>query len=198
MFLGNLVHTSTVLLRRERLAAVGGFDESLLIAGEDYNFHLRTCAQGVVGFLDAPSILYRVGAADQLTAPHLHVHAARNNLVTLLRWLEHERDRIALPAPVIRRQLASAFSWLGEEELELGERASARGHLWRSFLLRPSRLRTSILLLKTLLPQMVVRGVRWARQGLRRIWRILSSEPAAQARERIPLACAAGSDMPKL
>src|SRR5688500_4023597 len=87
MLLGNLIHTSTVLLRRDRLKLVGGFDESLRFSGEDYEFHLRTCYYGPVAFLAAPSTLYRIGAADQLTAPHLTIHIARNNLRTVVSWL---------------------------------------------------------------------------------------------------------------
>jgi glycosyltransferase involved in cell wall biosynthesis len=43
MLMGNLVHTSTVVLRRERLERVKGFDEQLRHCGEDYDFHLLTC-----------------------------------------------------------------------------------------------------------------------------------------------------------
>jgi hypothetical protein len=167
MILGNLVHTSTVLLRRDRLAQVGGFDESLRISGEDYEFHLRTCFQGPVGFLDVPSILYRIGAEDQLTAPRFLVHGARNNLITLLRWLERGRARITLPEGVIRRQLASAFRWLGEEELLVGDTGSARGHLWQSLRLQPGHIRTAKHLVKSLLPQSLVGAARWFRRLLR-------------------------------
>jgi hypothetical protein len=168
MFLGNLVHTSTVLLRRSRLARVGGFDESLRVTGEDYEFHLHTCFHGPVALVDASSIRYRVGAADQLTAPHLVVQLARNYVSTLQRWMERGRGRIALPEARQRDQLASAFSWLGEEELDLDDPASARGHLWQSLRLRPGRLRTSLLLVKSLLPRAVLRAARRARQNFRR------------------------------
>ena len=52
MIMGNLVHTSTVLIRRERLEKVRGFNEELRLSGEDYDFHLRTCKEGPVGFID--------------------------------------------------------------------------------------------------------------------------------------------------
>ena len=68
MIAGNLVHTSTVLIRRERARAVGLFDERYR-TGEDYDFHLRTCYEGPVALLDVPSIRYRIaGGEDQLTA----------------------------------------------------------------------------------------------------------------------------------
>ena len=67
MIMGNLVHTPTVLLRRDRLDKVGGFNEELRISGEDYDFHLRTCREGPVGFIDMATIRYQTGNPDQLT-----------------------------------------------------------------------------------------------------------------------------------
>lgn len=82
MIMGNLVHTSTVLVRRERLAKVEAFDESLRYSGEDYDFHLRTCRYGPVGFVDLPAIQYQHGMPDRLTRPEYHIHAATNFLRT--------------------------------------------------------------------------------------------------------------------
>ena len=159
MLLGNLVHTSTVLLRRERLRRVGGFDTSLLHSGEDYEFHVRTCSHGLVAFIDAPSLRYRVGAADQLTAPRYGIYTARNNLTTVLRWLELGRGRIALPEQQVRRRLAQSFRWVGEAELALGDRGEARAYLWKSLRYVRDR-RTALLLLFAGLPAAALRSAR--------------------------------------
>ena len=55
MIFGSLVHTSTALLRRNRLAAVGFFNEAFR-TGEDYDFHLRTCREGPVALLAGPTV----------------------------------------------------------------------------------------------------------------------------------------------
>jgi glycosyltransferase involved in cell wall biosynthesis len=159
MLLGNLVHTSTVLLRRDRLRRVGGFDTSLLHSGEDYEFHLRTCSHGPVAFIDAPSLRYRVGAADQLTAPRYGIYTARNNLTTVLRWLELGRGRIELPEQQVRRRLAQSFRWVGEAELALGDRGEARAYLWKSLRYVRDR-RTALLLLFAGLPVAALRSAR--------------------------------------
>jgi hypothetical protein len=83
MVVGNLIHTSTILLRRERAEKVGLFDDTLKYSGEDFNFHLRTCRSGPVAFADVASIEYRVGAADQLTRPEYNIHIAKNFLKTI-------------------------------------------------------------------------------------------------------------------
>jgi hypothetical protein len=176
MILGNLVHTSTVLIRRDRLARAGGFDETLVKSGEDYEFHLRTCFHGPVGFLDAPSILYRYGGADQLTGPGrpsdspLGVFAARNNLRTVQKWLELGRGRIALPGREVRRHVADSYGWLGEEELTARNLRAGRADLWRSLRLWPTQPRRWALLAFYYLPAFVRRAIRkvWARSARKR------------------------------
>jgi GT2 family glycosyltransferase len=116
MFLGNLVHT--VLIRHDRLRATGLFNEELRHSGEDYDFHLRTSMHGLVAFLDEPSIVYRIGASDQLTRPDMDVFMARNNLTTVRRCLESKK--VKLPSHVVRDRLAESYAWVGAAELGSG------------------------------------------------------------------------------
>jgi glycosyltransferase involved in cell wall biosynthesis len=171
MLLGNLVHTSTVVVRRDRLRSVGGFDTTLVHSGEDYEFHLRTCSHGPVAFIDAPSLLYRIGAADQLTAPHLGIYRSRNNLTTVLRWLELGGDRIRLPERVLRARLAQAYGWVGEAELEYGDRALARENLWKSLRHQPLHNRAALLLLFAILPAAALPAARGLKHVVERVVR---------------------------
>ena len=127
MFMGNLVHTSTVLLRRDRQEKVGLFDVSLIKSGEDYDFHFRTCRMGDVAYVDVPSILYRVGAADQLTQSEHMVWVARNNLITIKKMLSVAQAEIRLPPSMFRRRLADSYFWVGMTEFSLNT-SSARAH----------------------------------------------------------------------
>jgi GT2 family glycosyltransferase len=142
MIMGNLVHTSTVLLRRERFERVGGFDESLRPSGEDFDFHLRTCQAGPVAYADVASIQYQVGCADQLTASGYRIHIARNFLRTIEPVLKEGRHRIRLPASMLASVQAEAHAWLGRELLADGDRPAARKHLAESLRYRamPSAL----------------------------------------------------------
>jgi glycosyltransferase involved in cell wall biosynthesis len=165
MFMGNLVHTSTVLLRRSTREAVGFFDESLVKTGEDYDYHFRTCAEGRVALLDTPTIRYQVGGADQLTSPALAYLIARNNLETMRKaWVAHP-GKIELPARKVARRWADAYLWLGHSLLAPDPRASRRA-LLRSLAHRPLRPKAVALLLLTWLPQQVTSWVR----GVRRYW----------------------------
>ncbi|MBI3864414.1 MAG: glycosyltransferase family 2 protein [Planctomycetia bacterium] len=166
MILGNLVHTSTVLLRRTRLTQVGGFDESLIKSGEDYEFHLHTCFYGPVGFFDAASILYRKGADDQLTAPRYMLYTARNNLATVRKWLARGQGRITLPAAVIRGHLAECCAWLASEKYVAGDYWGGRADHLRSLWLRPWQPRLWGHFAYHFLPGWIRRGVRNLRRRL--------------------------------
>ncbi|HVV51583.1 MAG TPA: glycosyltransferase family 2 protein [Polyangia bacterium] len=132
MIMGNLVHTSTVVLRRERLARVRGFDESLRRTGEDYDFHLRTCREGPVGLLDLASIRYQQGMPDRLTADHLRIHMVENLLRTVEGAIARDRAAIKLSDRTLRRRMAHIHASLAYERLQRGEAELARKHTFES------------------------------------------------------------------
>jgi GT2 family glycosyltransferase len=152
MIMGNLVHTSTVLLRRERLEKVRGFNEELRYSGEDYDFHLRTCREGSVGFIDLATIQYQRGVPDQLTRKEYRIHRATNFLKTIAPLIQTARAEITLPQAMIDTVLAEAHSWIGEEQLDLGDAASARKNLAASICFRPYQPRAWRLLFGACLP----------------------------------------------
>ena len=166
MIMGNLVHTSTVLLTRGRQEMVGGFNEALRYSGEDYEFHLRTCRAGAVAFADLATIQYRVGAADQLTQPQYAVHVARNFLDTVLPVLQNHRDSVHLPDRMVRQVLAEAYAWLGECQLESGTQRAAAASFLTSLRHRPWQPRVTVLAMSAVLPSP-------ARRILRHAWRSL-------------------------
>jgi hypothetical protein len=152
MVMGNLVHTSTVLLRRERLAKVRGFNEELKFSGEDYDFHLRTCREGLVGFIDLATIHYQTGMPDRLTRATYKLHAATNCLRTIMPALKNDRTRIRLPPEMIRSRLAEVHDWIGEVSLEMGLAANARRHFLASLRQDPMQPRVLRLLALSALP----------------------------------------------
>jgi glycosyltransferase involved in cell wall biosynthesis len=129
LVLGNLVLPSSVLMTRERLERVGRFDETLEVAGEDFDFFLRVCREGPVAFSDVPTVLYQVGEADQLTHSSKMVYMARNYVRTLEGALADDRERIDLDPKLVRRTRAHAHTWAGQAYLDAGDAARARPHL---------------------------------------------------------------------
>ncbi len=129
MIMGNLVHTSTVLLRRACLDQVKGFDEALQYAGEDYDFHLRTCRTGPVGFIDLAAIRYQRGMPDRLTRDEYRIHNATNFLRTIRPYLESARAEIKLPQSMLDEMLAETYLWIAEVQVDMNDPGNARGNL---------------------------------------------------------------------
>lgn len=163
ILLGNLLHTSTVLVRRAWVERVGGFDPSFVRAGEDYEFYVRLCSVGPVVFIDAPSTLYRVGAADQLTRPSMLLEVARNNLRAIRKWVPHAGAHLALPQHMIRRRFADSYSWLAEAELGAGNRWTAARSLTSSIVQLPRVDRRAAMLVRCALPDGITHWLRGLR-----------------------------------
>ena len=163
MVLGSLVHTSTVLLRRTRQERAGFFDENYR-TGEDYKFHLHTCRAGPVAFIDAPTILYRVGREDALSSTKNLLPIAKNYLETLETTLREDREAIALPEKLLADCLAETHAWVGSEYLADGQAARGREHLLKSLTIRvkPGTLK---LLVKSFVPIFLARAYRARRNS---------------------------------
>jgi glycosyltransferase involved in cell wall biosynthesis len=149
MVMGNLVHTSTVVIRRERFEKVSGFNEEWR-TGEDHDYHLRTCREGPVGFIDLSSIQYQRGMPDRLT--RFGYESALNFLRTVTAALERDREHLKLSRRMVHAVLAEANAWLGEQLLSGGDYPAARQHLLTSLRHRKWQPRQAGLLALSCLP----------------------------------------------
>jgi GT2 family glycosyltransferase len=161
MVMGNLVLPSSVLMRRQVLDQVGGFDEGLT-TGEDYEFFLRACRAGPVAFADLSDVLYGIGTSDRLSGPAMSLPIARAYLQVLEQTIARDGDRITLPPSMLRDARAYAYRWVGESELRAGSSREARSHLAKSLQLGGRRPRAVLAWLATFLPRPVMaRIIRW-------------------------------------
>jgi glycosyltransferase involved in cell wall biosynthesis len=138
---GNLVHTSTILLRttesgRER------YDETLR-SEETVGFHLRVAQRGPVAFLDAASTRYRRGRNDHLWNPDkgyppLLAHEYNRRFLALVEpHIRAGGARMRVPARVLKATLANAYAWVAESALGVGRDAEALRHLLGSLRCKP-------------------------------------------------------------
>ncbi|MGI8505842.1 MAG: hypothetical protein ACR2MK_03385, partial [Solirubrobacteraceae bacterium] len=152
MVIGNLVLPSAVLMTRARLECVGTFDESVQVAGEDFDFFLRTCREGTVAFADVPSVRYQIGRRDQLTHPSNALHLARNYVKTMDAAIARDPQRIDLSPAVVRAARAYGHGWIARAYLDSGNSPAARPHVRRALQLRPTDRKTLGLAALALLP----------------------------------------------
>jgi GT2 family glycosyltransferase len=156
-------------MRRERLQRIKGFNESVYkICGEDYDYHLRTCREGPVAFVNVSTIKYQIGMPGQLTHRAFSIHMARGFLNTVTATLAQDRDRIDLPARMIAELQAKAHRWLALEYVEIGERRPAREHAWKSLSHRAWQPKVWVFYLLTLLPPKICATVLSAVRTTRR------------------------------
>jgi glycosyltransferase involved in cell wall biosynthesis len=178
MITGNLVHTSTVLISRERLQKVGIFNERFRPLGEDFDFHLRTCREGLVGFIDVPSIKYQVGMPDQLTHRSHALSLSRAFLETIEPIITKERDQLKLPKSLVQSTLAYAYGWYGRELLLTGQQSNARSNLYRSLTCKWSP-EAAVWLAISVLPDFGVKLLRQCAGSLHRAFRSFRQTSAA-------------------
>jgi glycosyltransferase involved in cell wall biosynthesis len=171
LVIGNLVLPSSAMLTRARLDSVGLFDESLQVAGEDFDFFLRTCREGIVAFADVPSVLYQVGREDRLTHPSKTLHLARNYVRTMNDAVARDPERIDLPPATVRAARAYGHSWTGRAYLEAGDPRAARPHLRQALRLRPVNAGTLALAALAFLPATVCARTLQLARRLRQIAR---------------------------
>lgn len=148
--LGNLVCTSTMLMTRGCRERVGPYDETLVPAGEDYEFDLRVCGDGPMCLLDASTTLYRYGESDQITRRTLAL--AVNYLRVLEPALHRYRGRIRLTDAAARRAVADACAWIGNEFLAAGRGRESAAHYRRAVALGRRDLQTLLRLMLAAAP----------------------------------------------
>ncbi len=167
--LGNLVHTSSLVYRRDVLARVGGYNSDFR-SGEDYDFHIRACNVGHVVLVDVPAIFYRIGAADQLTEnPAALLELARRDLETVKTVVAPNAERLKLSRSVVRRRWGDALRWIGTAELDAGNRRVALGYLLRSLARLPGLDRRIVMLAICLLPDFATDILRKTKRAARTV-----------------------------
>jgi glycosyltransferase involved in cell wall biosynthesis len=159
MIWGNLIHTSTIVFKRELVDIVGLFDESFDTC-EDYDFHLRVCKEAYVGYLDLPTTLYRRGTPDQLT--NNSEDALLRQYTVLLRMIQSVAQR---DPPLVTRYPKWLDHWLGKSHAELADLLALRNppaalDHWRTALHHAPLLALSPrVLARVLFPKVIVRLV---------------------------------------
>lgn len=165
---GNLVHTSTVLLRRERAERVGLFNEKFRRGGEDYGFHLRTCRQGAVALLDYPTIGYRIDCPDQLTHNRYKIDIARAFIATLQEERRENAGHLPISSGEFNRIFCEGYSWLGSELRVSGQKLESLRCLMTAISLNPACRYAWGQVVRALLPEPALRLLRYLRKRSRR------------------------------
>lgn len=119
------VWTSTVLVERSLVAAVGGFDTGLTI-GEDWDLWLRASRETPILRIPEPFAFYRMHPASLTQRPpdrnYKHLVISR----ALSRWGYDSPDGSSADKEIVNRELALSWSDFAGAHLQAGNLAEAR------------------------------------------------------------------------
>lgn len=160
MLLGNLIHTSTVVARAERLAAAGLYDQGCQ-PSEDHDYYFRVCKTGPVAFIDAVTTLYTRGAEDAESGPHRSRILSTKSLMVTRKLLGSESTLAKrLPDGAAERALSDLHAWAGRAHFDEDRIREARLHLWRRVRAVPRDAASWKYLAASFLPGPVIRALR--------------------------------------
>ena len=130
---GNVIPTSSVVLRRAQALAIGKFDEQFLVV-EDYDYWLRLTLRHPVVYVDRPLVAYRMRETG-LSGP-LATRAQRF-LASRIKVLEQHRQQmwVWLSEPerrMVQRRIAALRYRLGVIHLKQGDGTRAAGEISRA------------------------------------------------------------------
>ncbi len=123
---GNVIHTSSVLLRRDAATVIGKFDEQFKVA-EDHDYWLRLSLRFPVVYVDRPLVSYRIHDTGLSGPP---ADRSRLFIPAHLRLLEkhvvqEKRNLTAEDCRIIRQRVAVLRYLSGADSLKRGDSRSA-------------------------------------------------------------------------
>jgi glycosyltransferase involved in cell wall biosynthesis len=126
LFRENFIHTSTVMVRRDVLAASGLFDPGLR-GSEDLDWWIRLTQVGQFGYLNEVLTRVRRHAGNLSETLGFYRHQVRATRLMLERWGEDEET-----SRLIRQRLGRCYWNLAYAELARGNYRKARTAYWQS------------------------------------------------------------------
>ena len=161
---GNFMPPSTVVVARDVLKEMGGFDESNLHRiSEGWELWTRIAGQYPVGYVHRPLTKTRQHAYRKTDTMDLK-HAYRSRKAIVEKAVRRDQDRLGGRR---RSALASLCLNTGRRYLDREERAAARRFFWQALRYRPVYLAAWMYLGASFIPRSLLRSLGWLRALLR-------------------------------
>lgn len=157
----NFLHTSSVVVRRDALAASGIFDPKLINA-QDWDLWIRLAASGEFRFVDEVLSFYRLHPSQSVKTTKYARNLIFADEMVLARW---GSSREALE--VINAKLREDLWVLGRREWKAGNFAQARAAYWRCASLPGRRVAATVRTLACSLPPGLLKALGQSRASKR-------------------------------
>ena len=152
----NFITASSMIVRRDTLQRVGGFDE-LIRGTEDWDLAIRLAIQGPVKYSPEPTFIQRL-IPNSLSSDREAMNRMR--YTTLVRIHQRYPAQVRSAGSSARRSVADAYNWYGYTFASDGRWHEAMPFLWTSIRLWPWQRRGSFLLVMSLLRSGLIRRLR--------------------------------------
>lgn len=142
LLLDCVVHTSTVMMRREIARDIGFFDTAL-DTGEDYDFWLRVSRKFQIHKLTGTYSFYRVASGSLTTGAPKSQNNEYNVIKRALKqWGRSSPDGFSVSRAMINQRLSKLAFDFGYAHYHYGSAKLASSAFLKSFLLQPTRIRS--------------------------------------------------------
>ena len=164
---GNFIPNLTVVVPREVIERVGGFDEGpSVVAAEDFDLWLRITASCPAVATDSTVGIYRIHPGALTSGVDRACRAAET---VLLKNMALAAD-LGVDRQLVLEALACLYHDWGRDQFHSADHPAARSPLVRSLLLAPSRGETWAFLAASLLPSSANDLLRTSGRALRSVW----------------------------
>lgn len=143
LFLDSIIHTSTLLMRREIMQQVGAFDPALR-RGQDYDYWFRLARLAPIHKLRAVLSLYRIHPESISHQPHRVNYPVLVIQKALEQWGRVGPEGTETPQALIDGVLSRHWFNFGYLHLQQGDPKLAYAAFRRSLRLHPARVKTWI------------------------------------------------------
>jgi glycosyltransferase involved in cell wall biosynthesis len=161
------IHTATVLMRRDILEEVGGFDEPREMDVEDWDLWLRVAARYAVGYLPMPLAVRRrrpsMSAEVEKAYRDQQMIIERAAPLCRLACPRHA----AAPDACMRRREHHLYSELGHERFKSGQMVEARAAYRRAIRAQPTSPRARLYYAASFAARALVEPLRRVRRAFR-------------------------------
>jgi glycosyltransferase involved in cell wall biosynthesis len=140
LFVSVVIHTTTLLMRRETMVQVGEFDHELL-RGQDYDYWFRMSRIAPIHKLKAVLSLYRIHPESITNKPHQANYPCLVIQKAVDQWGRIGPDGTETPQDVINGALSRHWFDFGYMHLCQGDPKLAYNAFVRSIRLRPARMK---------------------------------------------------------
>ncbi len=131
---GSFIDPSTVMIKKEIVEKVGGFDESLEVT-EDWDLWLRVMRYGNFAYVEKPLVYKRMDLYDK----DIPIKTRRYNRIVIEKFYnslsEEEKKRLSY---TLEHTLARVYMRYGTALLHLGDKKAARKYLKKSLKVKKS------------------------------------------------------------